>query len=204
MSDDLMQGDAAPFTDPFAFFADWFAAAEASEINDPNAMSVATSTPDGRPSVRALLLKGVERGGFVFYGNLESRKAQHLAGNPFAALLFHWKSLRRQIRIEGSVTRVSAAEADAYYAQRPHGSRLGAWASQQSRPLDSRRTLIDKVASLQATYPEGSPVPRPPHWGGWHLEPSYFEFWQDREFRLHDRFTFTRDGDIWRIARIYP
>ena len=190
---------------PFDLFARWFADAEANGPNDPNAMSVATADAVGRPSVRILLLKGFDESGFVFYSNLESHKGQELLVNPFCALGFHWKSLRRQVRVEGAVTRVTDAEADAYFQSRARGSRIGAWASQQSRPLADRQMLPDAVARFEAQY-EGSEVPRPPYWSGFRVVPVAIEFWQDGAFRLHDRFRFTRpaDGEPWKVARLYP
>lgn len=189
--------------DPFDRFAAWMAEAEASEPNDPNAMTLATSTPDGRPSARMVLLKGWDRQGFVFYTNLESRKGGELAANPNVALLFHWKSKLRQVRIEGRADPVSAAEADAYYASRPRTSRLGAWASDQSRELDSRATLLGRVAALEVKYALGE-IPRPPHWSGFRVVPDAIEFWQDAPFRLHDRIVFHREGADWRTVRLYP
>jgi pyridoxamine 5'-phosphate oxidase len=189
--------------DPFALFAAWMAEAEAHEPNDPNAMTLATATPDGRPSARMVLLKGWDRAGFVFYTNLESRKGGELAGNPHVALLFHWKSLRRQIRIEGAAAPVSSAEADEYFASRPRLSRIGAWASDQSRELPGRATLAARVAALEVRYAVGD-IPRPPHWSGFRVAPDAFEFWQDMPFRLHDRTVFTPDGDIWRSVKLYP
>jgi pyridoxamine 5'-phosphate oxidase len=199
--------DANP-TDPFQFFDAWFAEASASEPSDANAMTVATASPDGLPAARTLLLKGVDPAGtnprgFVFYTNKQSRKGDELAANGRTALLFYWKSLARQIRIEGTVTDVTAAEADAYFVTRPRISRLGAWASQQSRSLESRAVLEARLAALEAKYP-GEAIPRPPHWSGYRLIPRYFEFWQAREFRLHDRLTYTREGAGWRAARLNP
>ena len=195
---------AAPLvTDPFARFREWFAEAEAQEP-DANAMTVATATPDGRPSARAILLKGVDDRGFVFYTNLESRKSHELAANPHVALLFHWKSLARQIRIEGTAEPVTDAEADAYFATRPRISRLGAWASHQSHPLDQRLTLERRLAEFEAKYP-GEDVPRPPHWSGFRVIPQNFEFWQNMPFRLHDRTVYTRRADGgWEIGKLYP
>jgi len=193
----------AESADPFSLFASWMKDAEASEPNDPNAMTLATATPDGRPSARMVLLKGWDRDGFVFYTNLQSRKGVELAANQHVALLFHWKSLLRQIRIEGQAIAVSAAEADAYYASRPRLSRLGAWASDQSRPLDSRATLVGRVAALELRYAIGD-IPRPAHWSGFRVVPEAFEFWQDAAFRLHDRQVFTRDGESWRTGRLFP
>lgn len=189
--------------DPFRFFRDWMAEAERTEPNDPTAMSLATVDADGRPSLRIVLLKGLDDRGFVFYTNTESRKGQQLAARPVAALCFHWKSLRRQIRIEGAVEPVTEAEADAYFASRPRGSRIGAWASLQSRPLDARATLQRRVAELEARY-EGQEVPRPPHWSGYRVLPEQIEFWQDGEFRLHDRFSYRRSASGWTCERLYP
>lgn len=190
-------------TDPFALFAAWLAEAEASEPNDPNGMALATATPDGRPSVRMVLLKGHDRDGFVFYSNTESRKGAELAANSHAALLFHWKSLRRQIRIDGAVTPVTAIEADAYFASRPRLSRLGAWASDQSRPLPGRATLETRLADAERRFPAAD-IPRPPYWSGWRLAPAGFEFWQDMPYRLHDRRIFTQAGNGWDESRLYP
>ncbi|MEO5640682.1 MAG: pyridoxamine 5'-phosphate oxidase [Sphingomicrobium sp.] len=189
--------------DPFALFESWFAEAKASEINDPDAMALATVDADGRPSVRMVLLKGHGAGGFVFYTNLDSRKGEELAANPEAALLFHWKSLRRQVRIEGSVSAASEAEADAYFASRGRTSRIGAWASDQSRPLDARKTFIDRVAAMTARF-DGHDVPRPPRWSGFRVTPRAIEFWEDGEHRLHHRRLFTRDGDVWSEGLLYP
>ena len=190
-------------TNPFTLFGAWFAEAEQSEPNDPNGMTLATATRDGQPSARMVLLKGWDREGFVFYTNLQSQKGCELAANDQVALLFHWKSLRRQVRIEGTAAPVTDAEADAYFATRPRLARLGAWASDQSRPLDSRATLVARVAALEARYVLGD-IPRPPHWGGYRVQPLRFEFWQDMPFRLHDRALFTRDGDAWRSEKLYP
>jgi pyridoxamine 5'-phosphate oxidase len=190
--------------DPFARFQEWMAEAEASEPSEPNAMTVATATPDGIPSARAVLLKGVDRRGFVFYTNMESRKAGELTANPRLALLFHWKSLGRQIRIDGRAEHVTDAEADGYFASRPRISRLGAWASDQSRPLPDRATLERRLADMEARYP-GNDIPRPPYWSGYRVIPHYFEFWQSMDFRLHDRTVFTRvtDGG-WTMGKLYP
>ncbi len=199
------QADFTTRDDPFGLFKDWLAEAEASEINDANAMSLATVDADGMPNVRVVLLKGFDEAGFVFYTNFESAKGQELRRHPRAALCFHWKSLRRQVRVRGPVSPVRPEEADAYYATRPLGSRIGAWASQQSRPLDSRKTLEEAVRAFEAEF-EGREPPRPPHWSGFRLAPVEIEFWQDGAFRLHDRIVFRRaDADKpWTKARLYP
>lgn len=189
--------------DPFALFDTWFAEARASEPNDPNAMALATVGPDGQPSARMVLLKGHGPDGFVFYTNQQSRKAGDLAVDPKAALLFHWKSLRRQVRIEGSVTTVSDAEADAYFATRGRDSQLGAWASDQSRPLDSRETFEKRFEAMKARFADGA-VPRPPHWSGYRVIPRQIEFWQDRAHRLHERRSFVRTVSGWNEGLLYP
>lgn len=190
---------------PFEQFGLWLSEAEDSEINDPNGMALATSDKSGQPSVRMVLLKGYDERGFVFYTNLESDKGRDLLENPKAGLLFHWKSKRRQIRVEGSVEPVSAEEADDYYHSRSRGSQIGAWASQQSRPLESRYALEKNVAKYTAKFGI-STIPRPEHWNGFRLIPNHIEFWQDGKFRLHDRFSFTRaeTSDAWNIDRLYP
>jgi pyridoxamine 5'-phosphate oxidase len=184
-------------------FGTWLAEAKASEPDDPNAMTLATVAASGRPAARIVLLKGWDERGFVFYTNLESRKASEIRQNAQVALLFHWKSLHRQIRIEGMVALVMDAEADAYFASRWRISKLGAWASAQSRPLPSREVFEAKLAEVEARFP-GEDVPRPANWSGWRLVPDYFEFWQDREFRLHDRLVFKKAGEGWETGLLYP
>jgi pyridoxamine 5'-phosphate oxidase len=190
-------------TDPFQLFDEWFADARESEPNEPEAMALATSGEDRRPSVRMVLLKAHGPEGFTFYTHEQSAKGEDLAENPQAALLFHWKSLCRQIRIEGSVERVSAAEADAYFASRARDSQLGAWASDQSRPLDSRETFELRFEEAKRRF-EGQEVPRPASWGGYRLVPDRIEFWTAREHRLHERRLFSRDGDGWLEGLLYP
>ena len=189
--------------DPFDRFAAWMAEATRSEPNDPNAVCLATCTPDGFPSARMVLLKDVDARGFVFYTNLESRKGGELATNPQAALCFHWKSLARSVRVEGEVEAVSAAEADAYYASRARGSRIGAWASRQSRPLEGRFALEQAVAEYTLKFGIGA-IPRPEFWSGFRVVPRRLEFWRDMPFRLHDRQVFHRADDGWRIEALYP
>ena len=189
--------------DPFTLFDSWFAEAWESEPNDPDAMSLATVGTDGRPSSRMVLLKGHGPDGFVFYTNLDSRKGGELAANPVAALLFHWKSRRRQVRIEGAVSAVSDGEADSYFASRGRDSRIGAWASDQSRPLESRDLFEARFDEVRDRF-EGEDVARPPRWSGFRVTPERIEFWQDRAHRLHERRLFTRDGDDWDEGLLYP
>jgi pyridoxamine 5'-phosphate oxidase len=189
--------------DPFALFDAWFAEAVNAESNDPNAMTLATSTPEGAPSARIVLLKGHDARGFVFYTNTLSRKGGELAGNPRAALLLHWKSLQRQVRIEGAVENVTEADADAYFATRPRISRLGAWASLQSQPLESRAALERRLAEAGEKYP-GEEIPRPPHWSGYRVLPTRFLFWKAHPHRLHDVTQYDRDGERWVAGTVYP
>jgi len=189
--------------DPFLLFQAWFDEAKGTEVNDPNAMTVATCTPDGVPSARIVLLKDFDARGFVFYTNREGRKGGELIANPRAALLFHWKTLQRQVRVEGDVEAVTDAEADSYFKTRARISRLGALASDQSRPLPSRGELERRIAELDARYP-GDTVPRPPHWSGFRVRPRLIEFWQDMPFRLHDRRVYTRAGEGWSTGALYP
>lgn len=196
--------NAIPQTDPFALFAQWFAEARASEPNDGNAMALATATPEGLPSVRMVLLKGHGEDGFVFYTNAQSRKGGEILANPNAALLFHWKSLRRQIRIEGTLAEVTAAEADDYFHSRAFVSQVGSAASDQSRPLASREIYTAQVEVLAEQYREAGKVPRPPHWTGFRLTPSAMEFWLDRPNRLHERRRFTRSDGGWASSLLYP
>lgn len=199
----LTTGDFVEEQEPFRLFRSWFAEAEAKEVNDPNAMALATVDADGLPDVRMVLLKSVDEAGFVFYTNTESAKGQELAAQPKAALVLHWKSLRRQVRVRGPVARVSDAEADAYFNSRPRDSRIGAWASKQSRPLESRFALEKAVATYGARYAIGE-VPRPEYWTGFRIAPVQMEFWQDRPFRLHDRVRFMKTEAGWDRSRLYP
>ena len=189
--------------DPIALFQSWLEEAKSSEPNDPTAMSLASIGPDGMPSLRMVLLKGADDEGFVFYTNYESRKGEQLIARPKAALLFHWKSLRRQIRVEGDVEKVTEEEADAYFASRPRQSQIGAWASDQSRPLERRFQLEKRVARFAAKFAVGA-VPRPPHWSGFRVKPVRIEFWQEGTFRLHDRIAYHLQLEGWRTERLYP
>ena len=198
----LTEEDAGP--DPIAHFGRWLDDAIAARLPEPNAMTVATSTPDGAPSARIVLLRGFDADGFVFYTNYESRKGDELRANPRAALVFFWPELQRQVRIEGDVVQVTAEESDAYYASRPRGSQIGAWASRQSQALPDRATLERRVAEIEALY-DGRPVPRPPHWGGYRVHPLHVEFWQGRVSRLHDRLRFRRlKSGEWLRERLSP
>src|SRR6185369_12406214 len=201
----LTPGDFTDAEEPFALFAEWFADACKSEPSDPNAMSLATVDASGLPDVRMVLMKGYDADGFVFYSHIASAKGRELAANPKAALLFHWKSLRRQVRIRGPVSAVTQAEADAYFATRPKQAQIGAWASKQSQPLESRFAFEQAIAKVAAKYMVGE-VPRPPGWSGWRIAPLQFEFWHDRPFRLHDRLEFRREALQlpWTKTRLYP
>lgn len=199
----LTTGDFTEEAEPYRLFAKWLEDATASEPNDPNALALATVDSDGLPDVRMVLLKGFDERGFVFYTNFESAKGREILSSMKAAMCFHWKTLRRQVRIRGPVEQVSDAEADEYYASRPRGSRIGAWASKQSRPLESRFALEKAVAEYTAKHAIGE-IPRPPHWSGFRIMPQSIEFWHDRPFRLHDRVVFSRSGDTWEKTRLYP
>jgi pyridoxamine 5'-phosphate oxidase len=197
----LKEADMDP--DPVAQFRVWFEKAIDADLHEPNAMILATATTDGKPSARTVLLKGYDERGFVFYTNYEGRKSGELEVNPMCALLFYWGELERQIRIEGRASRLSGEESDAYYTSRPRGSRLGAWASEQSRPVENRSLLEERLRALEKEY-EGREIPRPPFWGGYRVNPHTIEFWQGRENRLHDRLVYHRTGGSWKIERLQP
>ncbi len=200
----LTTSDFTQADEPFRLFGEWLDDATKSEINDPNGVALASVDQDGMPDVRMVLLKGFDEKGFVFYTNFESAKGREILGSMKAAMCFHWKSLRRQVRVRGNVEVVSSEEADEYFATRPRGSRIGAWASKQSRPLESRFALEKSVAEFTARYAVGE-IPRPEYWSGFRIVPSSLEFWHDRPFRLHDRVTFTRkDNGGWEKVRLYP
>ena len=191
-------------SDPFRQFHRWFEQALAAELPEPNAMTIASATPDGRPSARMVLLKNLDDQGFVFYTNYESHKGQELLANPWASLVFWWAELERQVRVEGRVEQVSAAESDAYFHSRPRSSQLGAWASNQSRIVGDRADLEQRLAELEAQYGEDQPIPRPPHWGGFRVVPEVVEFWQGRPNRLHDRIVYRHKAGAWTLARLAP
>ena len=197
----LSRSDVDP--DPMVQFHEWFEETLAADLHEPNAMILATATQDGRPSARTVLLKGYDRRGFVFYTNYEGRKAHELEANPACALLFYWGELERQVRIEGHANRLPDEESDAYFASRPRGSRLGAWASQQSRPVEHRSVLEERIRALEAEY-ESREVPRPPFWGGYRVYPEVVEFWQGRQNRLHDRLVYHRTRGGWKMERLQP
>lgn len=189
--------------DPIVFFETWFAEAKTTELNDPDAMALATATPDGKPAVRMVLLKGLGPDGFVFYTNKESRKGEQIAANTSAALGFHWKSLRRQVRVEGMLTEVDTEQADTYFASRSRDSQISAWAAVQSRPMKDRTIFLDRIDAVNARF-DGKDVPRPPHWSGFRLSPDMIEFWLDQPHRMHDRLIYKRKGNAWETERVYP
>jgi pyridoxamine 5'-phosphate oxidase len=197
----LKEPDSDP--NPIEQFRRWFGEALAADLHEPNAMTLATATPDGRPSARIVLLKGFNEHGFVFYTNYGGRKSSELEANPHCALVFYWGELERQVRVEGQVRRVPDEESDAYFEVRPRGSQLGAWASRQSRPIEDRDTLEERLREVEAEY-EGRKVPRPTFWGGYRVEPETIEFWQGREDRLHDRLLYSRVGAAWKLERLQP
>lgn len=205
MGGPLDDGGITPESDPFALFQSWLNEAQASEPNDPNAMALATADASGMPNVRMVLLKGADRDGFVFYSNAQSIKGRELAANPRAALNFHWKTLRKAVRVQGQIREVTPQEADAYFASRPKDSQIGAWASDQSRPMEGRFVFEKRIAEYALKYGFGA-VPRPPHWTGWRLSPTRIEFWRDRPFRLHDRLVYSRASDsaAWETERLFP
>lgn len=194
-----------PPENPYDLFREWLAEAESKEINDPNAMCLATATGDGKPSARIMLLKGIDEHGFVFYTNAHSRKGEQIESNPYAALNFHWKSLLKQVRIEGVLEEVTPEESDAYYNSRPRGSRIGAWASKQSQQIENEGDFQKALEKYEKEFEEMEIIPRPPHWKGFRVKPNYFEFWQAGEFRLHQRHLYTPDGQGgWTIKNLYP
>jgi len=199
----MTESHPGPSADPFAHFARWFAEAQATEPSDPNAFALATASADAQPSVRIVLMKFWDERGFVFYTNLASRKGQELAVNPRVHMDFHWKSLKRQVRVDGIAELVPSAEADAYFASRPRESQIGAWASDQSRPLPDRETFEARIAEAELCW-DGELVPRPPGWSGWRIAPSRMEFWQDRDNRLHERALYTRTHSRWDVGLLYP
>jgi pyridoxamine 5'-phosphate oxidase len=200
---ELTTSDFTEADEPLKLFSSWLEDATKSESNDPNGVALATVDADGMPNVRMVLLKGFDEAGFVFYTNFESAKGKEILASMKAAMCFHWKTLRRQVRLRGPVEIVSDAEADAYFTTRPRGSRIGAWASKQSRPLESRFALEKSVAEYTARYAIGN-IPRPPYWSGFRIVPQTIEFWHDRQFRLHDRLVFARRGEGWEKTRLYP
>jgi pyridoxamine 5'-phosphate oxidase len=197
----LTERDVAP--DPITQFLAWFEQARVAQLPEPNAMTLATATPDGAPSARIVLLKGVDEGGFVFFTDYRSRKAEELRANPRAALVFHWQELERQVRVTGTASRVAVEESEAYFRTRPLGSRIGAWTSHQSSVIASREALEERLAELQRTFASGE-VPLPPYWGGFRIAPETVELWQGRPSRLHDRIRYVREGSGWRIERLAP
>ncbi len=190
--------------DPLEIFHDWLSQAKENEVNDPGAMALATSTKDGKPSVRMVLLKQADQEGFKFHTNVQSQKGNEIEENPNVALCFHWKTLRKQIRVEGTIEQATQQEADEYFASRPRARQIGAWASQQSRPLKNRKSLEEQISNLEEQYPKGTTIPRPDYWQGYRVKPHKIEFWWDNPDRLHDRFTYTKTGNIWDIKRLYP
>jgi pyridoxamine 5'-phosphate oxidase len=197
----LVEDDVDP--DPIVQFHNWFEKVIEADLHEPNAMTFATASREGGPSARIVLLKGYDERGFVFYTNYEGRKARELEANPLCALLFYWGELERQVRVEGRASRIPGEESDAYFSSRPRGSRLGAWASEQSQPVEDRNVLEERVRALEAEY-EGREIPRPPFWGGYRVEPEIVEFWQGRENRLHDRIVYRRTGEGWKMERLQP
>ena len=198
-----MSETTAPHPEPFARFREFLTEAEATGMSNPNAMVVSSVDPEGQPSSRVVLLKGLDERGFVFYTNFESRKGREILGNPKVSLNFYWRQLDKQVIVLGSAERVGDEEADAYFASRPRGSQLGAWVSQQSRPLPSRAHLVEEAAQLEAHY-LGRPIPRPPYWSGFRVVPHWIEFWISGAFRLHDRTVYERSGEGWRVTKRYP